>query len=197
MRIPEIVPLTHDLFSSLVELEAQATNRKEKYQKALTELNEHVSGVEMRINQERMTIKGRLSELDQEEQVLQKKIREVTKKKLDASLHNAAFDGEAELQREKARLQEVPQERTAFNELLEDIKVSPEEDTRFNELYNIVREKGQKTNVAMKLRAVELKRVFEVINAQFQSSNWNEGGFSFDAALSSASSRIYKLQKGE
>lgn len=82
MRIPEIVPLTHDLFSSLVELEAQATNRKEKYQKALTELNEHVSGVEMRINQERMTIKGRLSELDQEEQVLQKKIREVTKKSL-------------------------------------------------------------------------------------------------------------------
>lgn len=197
MRIPEIVPLTQELFSPLLDMEEQAAIKKAEFQEALKELNNHIAGIEKRVSQERTVIHNRLTELDQEEQDLQKKIREVTKKKLDASLHKTAFNEEGELQRDKARLQEVPQERTAFDELLREIKVTPEEKVIFNELYDLARDKGQKANEAMKLRAPELKKVFEVINDQFQASNWTEGGFSYDAALSNANNKIYKLQKGE
>lgn len=197
MRIPEIVPLTHDLFSPLLELEEQANNKKEEFQKALDELNKHVSGIELRINQEREAIKSRLSQLDQEEQELHKRIREITKKKLDASLRNTAFGEDGELQTVKTLISEIPQEQEALKELLEEIKVLPEEKERYNELYDIARKKGQETNEAMKQRFPELKKVFTVINDQFQASVWNEGGFSYEKALSSASNKIYELQKGE
>jgi len=197
MRIPEIVPLTHDLFSPLLELEEQANNKKAEFQRAVNKLNKHVLRVETRINQERETIKNRLFELDREEKELQEIIREITKKKLEASLRNTAFDDEGELQTVKARISEIPQEQEALKELLEEIKVSSEERERYNELYDIARGKGQETNEAMKQRFPELKKVFTVINDQFQASVWNEGGFSYEKALSSASNKIYELQKGE
>jgi mRNA-degrading endonuclease HigB of HigAB toxin-antitoxin module len=197
MRIPEIVPLTHDLFSPLLELEEQANNKKAEFQQTVDELNKHVLRVETRINQERETIKNRLSELDREEKKLQERIRVITKKKLDAFLRNTAFDDEGEFKIVKARISEIPQEQEALKELLEEIKALPEEKERFSELYDIARKKGQETNEAMKQRFPELKKVFTVINDQFQASVWNEGGFSYEKALSSANNKIYELQKGE
>lgn len=158
MRIPEIVPLTHDLFSQLLELEEQANNKKAEFQQAVDELNKHVLRVETRINQERETIKNRLSELDREEKELQERIREITKKKLDASLRNTAFDDEGELQTVKGRMAETPQEREALKELLEEIKVLPEEEKRFSELYDISKKRGQETNEAMKQKLRSSRR---------------------------------------
>jgi len=197
MRIPEIVPLTQELFSSLLDLEEQAANKKEEFQEALTMLNNHIAGIEKRISQERAVIHSRLTELDQEERDLQKKISEATKKKLNASLRGAPFDEEEETQQSQARIKEIPQERTAFNELLEEIRVTPEEKAIFNELYDIARDKGQQAKKAIKPRAAELQKVYEVINDQFQASIWNDGGLSFDTVLSNASNKIYKLQKGD
>jgi len=197
MRIPEIVPLTQDLVSPLLELEEQANNKKAEYQQAVDKLNKHVLRVEARINQQRETIKNRLAELDREEKELQERLREVTKKKLDASLRNTAFDDEGEIKIVKERMSEIPQEREALKELLAEIKVLPEENDKFSKLYDIARKKGQETNEAMKQRFPELKKVFTVINDQFQASVWSEGGFAYEKVLSSASYKIYDLQKGE
>lgn len=197
MRIPVTVPLTQELFSPLLELEEQANNKKAEFQQAVDKLNKHVLRVETRINQERESIKNRLAELDREERELQEKLREITKKKLDASLRNTAFDDEGELKTVKERISEIPQEREALKELLAEIKVLPEESEKFNKLYDIARKKGQETNEAMKQRFPELKKVFTVINDQFQASVWNEGGLSYEKALNSASNKIYELQKGE
>lgn len=197
MRIPEIIPLTQELFSPLLDLEEQANNKKAEFQQAVDKLNNHVLRVETRINQERETIKNRLAELDREEKELQERLREVTKKKLDASLRNTAFDDEGEIKTVKERITEIPQEREALKELLTEIKVLPEENEKFSKLYDIARKKGQEANEAMKQRFPELKKVFTVINDQFQASVWNEGGLSYEKALNSASNKIYDLQKGE
>lgn len=197
MRIPEIIPLTQELFSPLLDLEEQANNKKAEFQEALNKLNKHVLKIETRINQERETIKNRLAELDREEKELQERLREITKKKLDASLRNTAFDDEGEIKTVKERITEIPQEREALKELLTEIKVLPEENEKFNKLYDIARKKGQEANEATKQRFPELKKVFTVINDQFQASVWNEGGLSYEKALNSASNKIYDLQKGE